>query len=142
MARYGRRRVLLTAGTLRAVWPVGLVLVGPGVTGLVTVMVVELALITCAGVYNPVLATTRLELTPSDRVTRTLSAWSVSTKTSVAALTALWGLLAELTSPRLAIGLAGVLLLATPLLYAAVRRDPAALEPEPGPGPVVPGART
>ncbi|MFF8929009.1 MFS transporter [Streptomyces longwoodensis] len=142
VARYGRRRVLLTAGTLRAVWPVGLVLVGPGVTGLVLVMVVELALITCAGVYNPVLATARLELTPSDRVTRTLTAWSVSTKTSIAALTALWGLLAELTSPRIAIGLAGVLLLATPLLYAGVRRDPTALEPEPGTGPVVPGART
>jgi hypothetical protein len=54
----------------------------------------------------------------------TLSAWSIASSASIAALTALWGLLAGLTSPRIAIAIAGVLLLATPLL---LRRDPAAL---------------
>ena len=53
---------------------------------------------------------------PTDRVARTLSAWSVTSKATIAALTALWGLLASLTGPRTAIALAGVLLLATPLL--------------------------
>ncbi|MEU0671529.1 MFS transporter [Streptomyces sp. NPDC006172] len=122
VARYGRRRVLLGTGVLRACWSLGLAFVGPGVGGLVLVMAVELGLIACAGVFNPVLATTRLELTPTDRVARTLSAWSVGTKASVAALTALWGGLAAVAGPRTAIALAGALLLATPLLLLAVQR--------------------
>ncbi|MFF5478412.1 MFS transporter [Streptomyces sp. NPDC012935] len=116
VARHGRRRVLLTAGTLRAIWPVGLAFIGPGTPGLLLVMVVEFGLITCIGVYNPVLATTRLDQTPPDRTTRTLTAWSITGKTATAAATALWGLLAALTGTRAAIALAGVLLLATPLL--------------------------
>ncbi|MEV7373222.1 MFS transporter [Streptomyces sp. NPDC090301] len=116
VARYGRHRVLRVSGVLRACWPVGLVLVHPGVTGLVLVMAVELALITCAAVFTPVLAAHRLDLTPTDRVARTLTAWSVTAKASLAALTALWGLLAAAVGPRTAIGLAGALLLATPLL--------------------------
>lgn len=115
-ARHGSHRILLAAGTLRACWPVGLAFVGPGTPGLLLVMAVEFGLITCAGVFNPVLATSRLELTPPDRVTRTLAAWSISTKTATAATTALWGWLAALTGPRTAIALAGALLLATPLL--------------------------
>jgi MFS family permease len=127
VARYGRERVLLTAGTLRACWPIGLPFVRPGPGGLALVMAVELGLITCCAVFNPVLATSRLELTPTDRVARTLSAWSVGTKASIAALTALWGALASLTGARTALALAGAVLLATPLLLATGRRDPASV---------------
>ncbi|MDX2561042.1 MFS transporter [Streptomyces sp. TX20-6-3] len=126
VARYGRHRVLWTSGVLRACWPVGLAFVHPGVTSLVLVMALELALITCAAVFTPVLAAHRLDLTPSDRVARTLTAWSVTAKTSLAALTALWGLLAAAVGPRAAIGLAGVLLLATPLLLPRREARPTA----------------
>ncbi|WP_409062575.1 MFS transporter [Streptomyces sp. SYP-A7185] len=119
--RFGRHRVLLTAGTLRACWLLGLAFVGPGLAGLVLVVVVEFGLIACSGVFNPVFATYRLDHTPADRVARTLSAWSVTSKLSIAAMTALWGLLAAVTGPRAAIGIAGVLILATPLLLP--RRD-------------------
>jgi hypothetical protein len=58
-----------------------------------------------------------------------LASWSVSTSLATAALTALWGVLASLTSPRIAIAAADVLLLATPLLLPwreyAPRPDPA-----------------
>ncbi|MFF4037545.1 MFS transporter [Streptomyces sp. NPDC001816] len=140
VARHGQRRILRTAGTLRAVWPLGLAFVGPGLPGLLLVMAVEFGVITCSGVYNPVYATRRLECTPDDRVARTLSAWSVTGKATTAALTALWGLLASLTGPRAAIALAGVLLLATlPLLRketATVRPSPATVPPSPaGPPP-------
>lgn len=101
---------------LRVCWPVGLAFVHPGVTGLLLVMGVELALITCSAVFNPVLAAHRLDLTATDRIARTLVAWSVTTKAGIAGLTALWGLLAVAVGPRAAIALAGVLLLATPLL--------------------------
>ncbi|MEV3958138.1 MFS transporter [Streptomyces albogriseolus] len=116
VARFGARRVLRVAGTLRACWSVGLAFVGPGAAGLILVIVIEFGLITSMGVFNPVCATRRLERTPADRVVRTLSAWSATSKASIAVLTALWGLLASLTGPRTAIALAGALLLATPLL--------------------------
>ncbi|MCX5063387.1 MFS transporter [Streptomyces sp. NBC_00201] len=123
--RFGERRVLLTSGTLRACWPIGLAFIGPGTSGLVLVMVVEVGVIVSCAVYNPVYATLRLRQTDTDRVARTLSAWSVTSKTTAAAMTALWGLLAGATSPRTAIAIAGVLLLATPLLL------PRRIEPAP-----------
>jgi predicted MFS family arabinose efflux permease len=122
VARFGRHPVLRVAGTLRACWSVGLAFLGPGASGLVLVILVELGLITCMGVFNPVFATYRLEQTASDRVARVLSAWSVTSNATIAAMTALWGLLAQLTSARAAIAIAGLLILTTPLLLP---RDPA-----------------
>ncbi|MBX9426252.1 MFS transporter [Streptomyces lateritius] len=116
VTRFGQHRVLVVAGTLRALWPVGLAFPGPGTGGLLLVMGVELGLIFCCGVFNPVHATCRLQRTATERVARTLSAWTVTTKLSAAVLTAAWGVLGGLLGPRTAIGLAGVLLLATPVL--------------------------
>jgi MFS family permease len=128
VARHGQHRVLLATGALRACWPVGLAFIHPGATGLALVMAVELGLITCMGVFNPVMATYRLDETPPDRVARTLSAWSVTSKLTIAALTALWGLLAAATGPRTAVAAAGALLLATPLLLP--RHRPARPSPK------------
>ncbi|WP_406089347.1 MFS transporter [Streptomyces sp. NBC_01013] len=116
VSRFGRHRVMLTAGTLRACWSLGLVFVRPGVAGLVLVIAVEFGLITCMGVFNPVFATYRLERTATDRIARTLSAWSVTSKATVATLTGLWGALAGITGPRTAIAVAGLLMLITPFL--------------------------
>ncbi|GHJ54059.1 MFS transporter [Nonomuraea sp. TT08I-71] len=116
VARYGQHRILRTVGTLRAVWLIGLAFVQPGVAGLATVIAVELAIIISMSLYNPVLATYRLEHTASDRVARTLSAWSISSSAAIAVLSALGGLLAGVTSPRTAIVVAGLLILASPLL--------------------------
>ncbi|MEU5811360.1 MFS transporter [Streptomyces sp. NPDC047718] len=130
--RFGRHGVMLTAGALRACWSLALAFVGPGAGGLALVVVVEFGLITCMGVFNPVFAAYRLEQVPADRVARTLSAWSVSSKATVAALTGLWGLLAGAIGPRAAIAAAGLLMLATPFLLP--RHDDAP-HPEPGPAP-------
>lgn len=115
-ARFGQHRILRGAGTLRAIWPIGLAFIGSGTPGLLLVMGVELGLIFCCGVFNPVYATYRLQRTAPDRVARTLTAWTVTTKATTALLTALWGALAALLGPRTALALAGVLLLTTPLL--------------------------
>jgi hypothetical protein len=115
-ARYGDAAVLRVFGRLRACWPLGLALVRPGLPGLFIVMVTELVLIICCSIFNPVMATRRLQATDSDRVSRVLAAWSVGSTASRAVLIALWGLLATATSPRWALAAAGVLLLATPLL--------------------------
>ncbi|MGW1818914.1 MFS transporter [Streptomyces sp. NPDC002125] len=116
VARFGRHRVFRTVGTLRAVWLIGLAFVGPGVIGLVTVMAVQLAIIISMSLYGPVLATYRLEHTPGHLVARTLTAWSIGQQASIAVLTALAGLLADVTGPRTALTVAGLLILASPLL--------------------------
>lgn len=64
----------------------------------------------------------RLDQTEKDLVARTLSAWSISSSTTIAVFTMLSGVLASLTSPRTAIAIAGVLILATPLLLPRPRR--------------------
>lgn len=127
VVRYGRHRVLLVGGALRACWPIWLAFICRGVPGFLLVFSVEFALITCIGVFNPVYATYRLEQTPHDRVARVLAAWSVTSSATTAAMTAAWGLLAGLTSPRIAIAIAGVLLLLTPLLLP---RQDRTLQPE------------
>ncbi|MFI7218069.1 MFS transporter [Micromonospora maritima] len=114
--RHGRYRVMIVSGWLRAVFPLGLAFVGPGVPGLLTVIVVEALLITCMGVFNPIHATERLRRTPPDHAAQVLTAWSVGSRLTQAALTLLWGVLATVVGPLAAITASGVLLLATPLL--------------------------
>jgi len=116
VTRYGQHKVLRRVGALRAVWLIGLAFVGPGVVGLVTVIAVELAIIVNMSLYNPVLATYRLEHTPRDLIARTLSAWSIGQQASIAVFTAAAGVLAEATSPRTGLAVAGVLILASPAL--------------------------
>ncbi|MFG2300367.1 MFS transporter [Actinacidiphila glaucinigra] len=128
--RYGQRRVMVASGALRACWLVGLAFVRPGPWGLVLVILVEFGLITCVGVFNPVLATYRLEHSPADQVARVLSAWSVTSSATIAALTASWGLLAAVTGPRTAVAAAGVLILGTAFLLP-YRRRLAAPDPVP-----------
>ena len=116
VARFGQHRVMLAGGVLRACWPLGLAFVQPGVPGLVLVIALQFGLVASVGVFNPVFATYRLEQTPTERVARTLSAWSVTSSATIAGMTALWGLLASVAGPRTAIAAAGVLLLGTPFL--------------------------
>ncbi|MGO1051987.1 MFS transporter [Crossiella sp. CA198] len=123
VARFGSARVLRVAGVARVCWPVGLVLVGPGLPGLLLVIAVQCGLVTCMGVFNPVFAAYRLAEVPTDRSARVLAAWTVSSNLTVAGLTALWGALAACTGARVAIGIAGLLILATPLLLPRVDRE-------------------
>jgi MFS family permease len=119
--RFGQQRTMFAAGTLRACWSFGLVFVRPGPAGLLLVMAVQFALVTTIGVFNPLYATFRLAQTPTDRVARVLSAWSISSNATTAVLIAIWGLLAAVSSPRAAIASAGLLMLGTPALLP--RRD-------------------
>jgi hypothetical protein len=86
-------------------------------------------LIISCSVYNPPNATYRLEQSPPDRVSRVLSAWSITSSLTIAVLTVAWGILAEVTSPRVALAVAGILILGTPLLL------PRHLDPVPVPAP-------
>ncbi|MFF9347232.1 MFS transporter [Streptomyces sp. NPDC014734] len=138
VTRFGRRTVLLTSGALRACWSVGLAFVQPGTPGIALIIVVQLGLVTSCAVFNPVLATYRLDHTDPGRVARTLSAWSVSSSAAIAALTAVWGVLAAVAGTRTAIAAAGVVLLASPLLLprreTAQQDAPVPADAEDGPG--------
>jgi hypothetical protein len=116
VARFGQHKVMFTAGAMRACWSVGLAFIHPGISGIVLIIAVQFGLVTRVGVFNPVFVTYRLDQTETHRIARTLSAWSVTSNITIAALTALWGLLAGIIGPRAAIAIAGILLLATPLL--------------------------
>jgi predicted MFS family arabinose efflux permease len=116
VARHGQPWVIRKFGALRAIWLIGLAFVRPGPVGLATVMAVELAIIISMSLYNPVLATYRLAHTPEHRTARTLAAWSIGQQAAIAVCTALGGLLADATGPRTALVVAGLLMLASPLL--------------------------
>ncbi|MCI2418744.1 MFS transporter [Saccharopolyspora sp. K220] len=124
VARFGQHKVMLVAGALRSCWSLGLAFVSPGAGGLVLVIAVQLGLVTSVGVFNPVFATYRLNRIEAGRIARTLAAWSITSNATIAALTALWGLLASITSPRAAIAIAGLVILATPLLLRRIDRTP------------------
>jgi Major Facilitator Superfamily len=126
VARYGRESVLRTAGTVRTWWSLGLAFIPSGTAGIVLVIVMQSGLVGCCGVFNPVFATYRIERTETTRLARTLAAWSVSSNLMIAAMTALWGVLAALTGLRVAIAGAGLLMLTTPLLIPRRERLPVA----------------
>ena len=124
IARFGARKVMRAAGCLRACWSTGLAFIQPGIAGLALVLAIQFGLVTSIGVFNPVLATYRLQHTEADRIARVLSAWSVTSNATIAVLTALWGLLAGLTGPHTAIAIAGVLMLLSPFLLPRHVRQP------------------
>jgi MFS family permease len=132
-ARYGQHTVLRRAGALRACWSIGLAFIPSGWAGVAVVAFIQLGLVTCCAVFNPVSATYRLEHTPTDRLARTLAAWTITTKLTVATLTASFGLLAGIIGVRAAIAVAGIVMLATPRLLPTMSRlertehEPAAL---------------
>ena len=123
VARFGKRKVMLAAGSLRACWSIGLAFIQPGIAGLVLVLAIQFGLVTSIGVFNPVLASYRLEQTEAGRIARVLSAWSVTSNATIALLTVLWGLLASLAGPRTAIAIAGLLMLLSPLLLPRQARQ-------------------
>jgi MFS family permease len=131
--RYGLHAVLRRAGALRACWSIGLAFIPGGWAGVALVAVIQLGLVTCCGVFNPVSATYRLEHTPTDRLARTLAAWTITTKLTVASLTAILGVMASVVGVRVAIAVAGIIMLATPLLLPrmsgldSTEHEPAAL---------------
>jgi len=142
-ARYGSRRVMRVAGALRSCWLLWLAFIPAGPAGIALVIAAQFGVVTSVGVFSPVYATYRLEQIEPGRVARALAAWSISTKASTAAMTALWGLLADAVGPRVAIAAAGILILATPLVLprrapgsepAPLGQVPAQTEPEPASG--------
>ncbi len=80
-------------------------------------MAVELGMIVSISVFNPTAGDRSGSSAPEgDRLARTLTAWQISSSAAIAALTALGACWRPSSGRARALALAGLLLLATPLL--------------------------
>lgn len=124
VARWGDRRALLVFGLARAVWMPLLAVAPSGVAGLVCVLVAEVLMMTCAGVFNPTFTAFRMAQTPDALMARVTAAWSVSSKTVQPLCMVLGGAVAALTDVRTAIGVGAVIVLSSALLLPGPFRQP------------------
>ncbi|MEU0542121.1 MFS transporter [Nocardia sp. NPDC005978] len=115
-SRFGDRVILLVAGTARTLWLAVTLLAHPGPAGLIIIVTADTALLFCAGVFNPVFITYRMNATTDHYMARVGIAWSISAKTIQPVFVAAGGLLATVTSTRVAIAAAAITLLASSLL--------------------------
>lgn len=113
VARYGQRRVLLTAGVTRTVWAAPVAAAPHGGWGVAVIVVSDFLLLFCAGVFNPTFVTYRMRETDDAYMARVGTAWSISARTVQPAFMLLGGLLASATSTRTAIAVAAALLATT-----------------------------
>jgi predicted MFS family arabinose efflux permease len=106
--RFGQRRVLLVAGAARAPWLLLYPLAPHGLAGLAVIMIADTAILTSAGVFNPVFATYRMEVTADRYMARVRTAWGISAKTVQPLFVLTGGGLAALTSVRATLLIAGL----------------------------------
>jgi MFS family permease len=111
--RYGQRRVLLASGVGRALWLCLLAAVPAGVGGLVLVIAVELLALFGSGVFNPAYATYRMTETDDHHLSRVISCWSITSRTTQPIGIALGGVLAAATTVRTALLICGLVVLAS-----------------------------
>ncbi|WP_067689022.1 MFS transporter [Nocardia jejuensis] len=112
----GPRAVLLGAGTARTFWLALMLFAQPGTAGLIVIVTADTALLFCAGMFNPVFTTYRMNATTDRSMARVGTAWSISARTFQPAFIAAGGFLAAMTSTRTAIAAAAIILLASSLL--------------------------
>ncbi|MFE3194533.1 MFS transporter [Nocardia sp. NPDC059240] len=116
VSRFGSRAVLLGAGTARTCWLPMMLLAHPGTVGLLVITAADTALLLCAGVFNPVFTTYRMNATADPYMARVGTAWSVSAKTCQPAFITVGGVLATVIGTRGAISAVALTLMASSLL--------------------------
>lgn len=106
--RFGQRPVLLAAGVLRAPWMLLYPLARHGMAGLAVIMAADTLILASAGVFNPVFATYRMNVTADAYMARVQTAWAVSSKTVQPLCVLAGGGLAALAGVRVALLAGGV----------------------------------
>lgn len=124
--RFGRRAVLLGAGTGQALWLCLLAATPAGLPGLALVIAVETLALLGSGVFNPAFATYRMAETDDDHLSRVLAAWSISSRVARPVGILLAGALATATSTRVALLACGAVALASivALPWRSAQRGP------------------
>jgi len=126
VTRFGQRRVLLVAGTLRAPWMLLYPLARHGLPGLGIIMTADTLMLVCAGVFGPVFATYQMNVTADAYMARARTAWGISAKTVQPLCVLAGGGLAALAGVRMALLIGGLACTASVLLmpYRSIARDP------------------
>jgi MFS family permease len=128
--RLGLHRMLLVFGVLRTPWLLLLPLATPGVGGFVLLIVAETLLLVAAGAFNPSFSTYRMDVTEDGFMARVFTSWSITSRSVQPAFMAAGGVLAGLTSLRMAMFVAGGLCLISAFVLPWQSAKPAPL-PEP-----------
>jgi hypothetical protein len=79
--RFGEQQVMLVSGGLRAPWMILYPLTPHGFAGLGIIMAADTLTMLCAGVFNPVFETCRMNVTADEYMARMRTAWQISSKT-------------------------------------------------------------
>lgn len=107
--RFGQRRVLLVSGMLRTPWILLYPLARHGAAGLAVIMTADTLTLVCAGIFNPVFATYRMNVTADEFMVRVRSAWNISSKSVYPLFVLAGGGLAALVGVRLALLVGGLM---------------------------------
>jgi hypothetical protein len=78
--KFGTHRVLVVSGALRTPWMLLYPLAIHRISGLVIIMAADTMMLACAGVFNPVFGTYRMNVTADSYMARVGSAWGISSK--------------------------------------------------------------
>ncbi|MFE0588424.1 MFS transporter [Micromonospora echinospora] len=121
--RWGRERVLFGTGLVRVVWLLPLAVVPAGPAALAAVLALQFGLLFTTGLFNPTLASTRMAVTPADRISAVVASWAATTRLAHPVAIGVIGVLAELLGVRtaLAIGAGLGALSVLPLLGRSFR---------------------
>lgn len=132
--RFGQRRVLLVSGVLRTPWMLLYPLARHGMAGLGIIMAADTLLLACAGVFNPVFATYRMNVTADAYMARVRTAWGISSKTVQPLCVLAGGGLAALAGVRTALLIGGLACVSSAALlpYRSLAQNAV----RPGTGPV------
>ncbi|XTZ13715.1 MFS transporter [Micromonospora echinospora] len=121
--RWGRERVLRGTGLVRVVWLLPLAVVPAGPAALAAVLALQFGLLFTTGLFNPTFASTRMTVTPADRISSVVGSWAATTRLVHPIAIGAVGLLAEFLGARaaLAVGAGLGALSVLPLLSGSFR---------------------
>ncbi|SCL21105.1 Predicted arabinose efflux permease, MFS family [Micromonospora pallida] len=121
--RWGRDRVLLGTGLVRVVWLLPLAAIPAGPAALAAILTLQFGLLFTTGLFNPTFASTRMSVTPADRLSSVVGSWAATTRLVHPIAIGSVGLLAEILGVRaaLAIGTGLGALSVLPLLSRSFR---------------------
>ena len=123
--RWGRDRVMVVLGALRAVWLIPIAFAPPGLAGVAVIITCDTLLLFFAGAFNPLFAGHRMDAVPDHLMARVSAAWSISNRVLWPVAMLLFGALAVATSTQVAILLSALALLVSGVLlpWRLVRQD-------------------
>ncbi|MGW5686522.1 MFS transporter [Nonomuraea sp. NPDC003754] len=109
VAVLGVKRCLLAFGAARTIWIIPMAFVGTGPQAVLLITTADFFLLLCAGIFNPIFAAYRMDVTPERLMIRVGTAWSVGARTVQPLAIAVGGVVATLWTSRWSLLVAGVL---------------------------------